>query len=242
MNDERPQHRRGERDRAAVQRRDVDEHHLGDRDRDEQRRDREDVRHARVDAGDELVVRPHEEADSTPVREGRVEHRLVGEQLLAREDRDDLGDDADRRQQHDVDLGVAEEPEQVLPEDRVAAACRDRRSRCRASGRRSSMTAPAISGPTDAMNRMLAITIIQTTIGMSNIFMPGAREFIAVVMKLMPPSRNATNSSATATTHSVAPERRQVVLRLGRQRRVRRPGAAEARRPARRTTRPARSR
>ena len=31
--------------------------------------------------------------------------------------------------------------------------------------------------------------------------MPGAREFIAVVMKLMPPMRNATNSSATATIH-----------------------------------------
>ena len=51
-----------------------------------------------------------------------------------------------------------------------------------------SITAPAISGPTDAMNRMLAITIIQTTIGMSYMRMPGAREFIAVVTKLMPPS------------------------------------------------------
>jgi hypothetical protein len=56
------------------------------------------------------------------------------------------------------------------------------------------------------MNIMLAITIIQTTIGMSNIFMPGAREFIAVVTKLMPPSRNATNSSATATIQSEAPQ------------------------------------
>ena len=68
-----------------------------------------------------------------------------------------------------------------------------------------SMIAPAISGPTEAMNRMLAITIIQTTIGMSYSFMPGAREFIAVVTKLMPPSRNATNSSATARTHSDEP-------------------------------------
>jgi hypothetical protein len=50
------------------------------------------------------------------------------------------------------------------------------------------------------MKRMLAMTIIQTTIGTSYIFMPGAREFIAVVMKLMPPNRNATNSSATATS------------------------------------------
>src|SRR5262245_38937705 len=69
------------------------------------------------------------------------------------------------------------------------------------------MAAPARSGPTDAMKRMLAITIIQTTIGTSNIRMPGAREFIAVVMKLIPPSRNATNSSATATTQTVAPYR-----------------------------------
>ncbi len=35
--------------------------------------------------------------------------------------------------------------------------------------------------------------------------MPGAREFIAVVTKLMPPSRNATNSSATARTKSDEP-------------------------------------
>ncbi len=65
---------------------------------------------------------------------------------------------------------------------------------------KSSITAPAKSGPTEAMKRMLAITIIQTTTGMSYIFMPSAREFIAVVTKLMPPSRKATNSSATAIT------------------------------------------
>ena len=35
--------------------------------------------------------------------------------------------------------------------------------------------------------------------------MPGAREFIAVVIKLMPPSRNAMNSRPTAITHNVAP-------------------------------------
>ena len=68
-----------------------------------------------------------------------------------------------------------------------------------------SITAPAMSGPTDAMKRMLAMTIIQRTIGMSCIFMPGARAFISVVMKLMPPSRKATNSSATATSQRVEP-------------------------------------
>ena len=35
--------------------------------------------------------------------------------------------------------------------------------------------------------------------------MPGAREFMAVVTKLIPPSRNATNSSATASNHIVEP-------------------------------------
>jgi len=69
----------------------------------------------------------------------------------------------------------------------------------------SSMTAPAISGPTEAMNSRLAITMVHTTIGTSNAFMPGARAFIAVTMKLMPPSRKAMNSSATAITHNVEP-------------------------------------
>ena len=67
------------------------------------------------------------------------------------------------------------------------------------------MTAPAISGPTEAMKMTLARTIIQTSSGISNIFIPGARLFIVVTVKLMPPKRNATNSSATATSHSTAP-------------------------------------
>ncbi len=68
-----------------------------------------------------------------------------------------------------------------------------------------SMTAPAISGPTEDMNKMLATTIIQTTIGMSKIFIPGARAFMAVVTKLIPPNRKAMNSSATATSQNDDP-------------------------------------
>ena len=44
----------------------------------------------------------------------------VPEDRLAAEDRQDLGDDAEERQRDDVDLGMAEEPEQVLPQDRPA--------------------------------------------------------------------------------------------------------------------------
>ncbi len=48
-------------------------------------------------------------------------HDRVAEQRLAGEDRQDLGDDAHGRQDQDVHLGMAEEPEQVLPQHRVAA-------------------------------------------------------------------------------------------------------------------------
>ena len=44
--------------------------------------------------------------------------RLVAEDRLAREDREDLGDHPEARQDQDVDLRVPEEPEQVLVEHR----------------------------------------------------------------------------------------------------------------------------
>ena len=79
-----PQHGCGECDGAAVERGDVDEEHLRDRNGDDERGDREQARHARVDAGDELVVRPHEEADDAG-RDRRVDDGPVGEELLAGE-------------------------------------------------------------------------------------------------------------------------------------------------------------
>ena len=54
----------------------------------------------------------------------RVEDRLVTEELLAGEGRDDVGDNAYCRQKNDVDLGMTEEPEEMLPEDRVTTAVR----------------------------------------------------------------------------------------------------------------------
>jgi hypothetical protein len=46
-----------------------------------------------------------------------VDQRLVAEDRLAAEDREDLGHDAEERQRDDVHLRVAEEPEEVLPQD-----------------------------------------------------------------------------------------------------------------------------
>ena len=65
------------------------------------------------------VVRPHGHRQRRD-RDRRVDEGLVAEDRLAAEDREDLGDDAEERQRDDVDLGVPEEPEQVLPEDGAA--------------------------------------------------------------------------------------------------------------------------
>ena len=71
-------------------------------------------------AGREHVVDPQAEAEEAG-RDQRQHQRRVAEDRPPRERRDDRRDDAERGQEDDVDLGVAEEPEQVLPQQRVAA-------------------------------------------------------------------------------------------------------------------------
>ena len=68
-------------------------------------------------------------------RDHRIGHAEIAEHRLAAEGRDDLADHAEARQDHDVDLGVAEEPEQVLVEHDVAAARGVEEGRCRNCGR-----------------------------------------------------------------------------------------------------------
>ena len=96
-------------DRASAQSRDVDEHRLSERHRYQNRRDRSDVGHPRVDAGNELMMRPNEEAQNARSKES-VEHDLVGEQLLASENAHDFSGNAECRKQNDV-LRMSEEPE-----------------------------------------------------------------------------------------------------------------------------------
>ena len=67
------------------------------------------------------MVGPHDEADHTD-SDHRVRHAEVAKYGLAAEGRDDLRDHAKARQDHDVDLWVTKEPEQVLVQDRVTAA------------------------------------------------------------------------------------------------------------------------
>ncbi len=53
--------------------------------------------------------------------DGSGHHDRVAEDRLAREDRNDLGDDRKGREHQDIDLGMAEDPEEVHPDDSRAA-------------------------------------------------------------------------------------------------------------------------
>ncbi len=72
------------------------------------------------DAGREHVVDPKPEAQDRQ-RHRRRHDPAVAQQRRARHHRQDGRDHPGRGQEDDVDLGVAEEPEQVLPQQRVAA-------------------------------------------------------------------------------------------------------------------------
>ena len=69
--------------------------------------------------GDEHVVRPHREPEHDD-RQQREGHHPVAEDRLARLDGEDLGDDPEPGQHHDVDRRVRVEPEDVLVHDHVA--------------------------------------------------------------------------------------------------------------------------
>ena len=115
---DRPDHRRREAQVAAPHRGDPVEDLDSGRDRDEQRGQREEGQVDRT--GREHVVGPHAHRQR-PDGDHREDHEPVAEEGLAREDRDHLADDPEVGQDQDVDLRVAEEPEQVLPQDRAAA-------------------------------------------------------------------------------------------------------------------------
>ena len=111
---------RVERDLALIERRrpivDLDAGRHGD---DEAEEGEHRARIHRL-AGDEHVVAPDQEADDRDGDRGTGDE-LVAEHRLARRGGDQLADDAERRQHHDVDGRVAVEPEQMLVEQRIAA-------------------------------------------------------------------------------------------------------------------------
>src|SRR5215467_16207085 len=120
---QRPQHRHAELERAAPHGGDPGEdlyarwhgdHHGGEH---------EVGLRIHAHAGRVHVVGPDDEADEADRHHG-VGHAEIAKHRLPGERRHDLAHHAKARQNEDVNLRVAEEPEQVLVEQRVAAAGR----------------------------------------------------------------------------------------------------------------------
>ncbi len=115
------QHRRLELDRPAPHRGQPGKHLHARRNGDHHRSEGEVALAVDGDAARVHMMRPDEEADHAD-RHHRIGHADIAEDRLLGEGRDDVADDAEAGQDHDVDLRMAEEPEQMLVEDRVAAA------------------------------------------------------------------------------------------------------------------------
>ncbi len=111
---------------------------------------------------------PHTIQERNAIADHRERHRVVAEDRLAREDRQDLGGDAHRGQDQDVDLGVAEEPEEMLPEQRLAAARRAGRSSCRPCDRRAASPRADVSTGSASRSRIAVMKSDQITSGIRN--------------------------------------------------------------------------
>src|ERR1700680_1834389 len=74
----------------------------------------------RVHAADVHVVRPHHETEAAD-GQNRPDHHPIAKDVSPCIDTDQVGDDAEGRQGDDVDLGMAEKPEQVLKQYRASA-------------------------------------------------------------------------------------------------------------------------
>ncbi len=82
-------------------------------DGDDERGGGEEEPEIRVHAAHIHVVRPYDEAEGTD-DDDRPHHHAIAEDVFSRMGADQVGDNAEGRHGDDVDLGMAEEPEQVL--------------------------------------------------------------------------------------------------------------------------------
>ena len=118
---QREAHRRRVADGAAPQRDDERRDEDDRRHRHGHGRDLEEAAERGAHAREQHVVRPHQHRPGAQ-GDDRAHHQAVAPQRAPRVRRDDFRHDAHRRQDEHVDLGMREEPEEVLPEQRIAAA------------------------------------------------------------------------------------------------------------------------
>ena len=117
------QGRRVETHFGAIQSADPEERRDRGRDGDDERRDRKHRRRERVHATHEHVMPPHRVAQKSNRDHARNQH-AGSKQRLSRHRRENVRDDSETREYGDVDLGMSEEPEEVLPEERRPARVR----------------------------------------------------------------------------------------------------------------------
>ncbi len=120
----------------------------------------------------------------------------VAPQRLAREHRQQLEHDPEAGQRDDVDLGMAEDPEQVLEQVGAAAVAGDEEGGLRRCGRAPPISSVAISiGAASSISTAVASTL-QTKIGSRDQVMPGARIVMIVASRLKPSRHIETPTSA----------------------------------------------
>src|SRR2546421_4817741 len=120
---ERIEHRRVVRDRSFVKRRRPVEDFNGRGNCDRETQKRKD--HSRINrlAGDKQMMAPNQETENGDgqAREG---HKLITEDIFAREVRNQLADYTHRRQHHDVNRRMRVKPEEMLEQDWIASGRR----------------------------------------------------------------------------------------------------------------------
>ena len=158
---------------------------------------------------------PDHEAQQADGQHG-VHHGLVTKDRFAREHRNQLRAQTHGRQNGDVDLGMAEEPEQVLPQKRRAAFVggkltvdddqAEQKSWCPTLRSSSSRIPADRSTPNASSPRMAVMNQAQQVSGMRISVMPLARMSSVVVMKFNALINAPMQKSAMLMIHRSAPE------------------------------------
>ena len=112
------EHRDGEVDVTPPQRQHPVVDLEGGRDGNDQRGGGEKEAEVRIHPADVHVVRTHHETEAAD-GQNRPHHHPIAKNIFSCVDTDQVGDDAEGRQRDNVDLGMAEEPEQVLKQYRA---------------------------------------------------------------------------------------------------------------------------
>ena len=152
----------------------------------------------------EHVVGPDGEADEGDAHAGQAHHAIT-EDWLAAVHRKHLRQNTHARQHHDVDGRVAVEPEDILPEQHIAAAGRVKKGGCRRRDRAAArVKAPARKGV--AMTAMMLVArTAQQSRGMRQSVICGGRILKMVTIKLIEPMMEEMPSRCAPRAQSVWP-------------------------------------